>query len=242
MPGKGKALNSVEMKEEHMKEPFYSDGELITQYRQAKDKGEQIGILADFMGMTRETMREKLRDLGCDVPAGKRKNRRGAVVLPFDELRAMELYREGVHDLEIAEALGVPKTRVTAWRQRMRLPGHYGRRKEEGERIVPALVCEQGTAERIATASVRTGLAMTGEAADASRNKGKCPWGATAGARLARTEPETDPLIRPSVRTGAPSPQGEGFGETEAAEEAATGPFPGQTDRQTDRQTARRAA
>ena len=43
---------------------YMTDGEIITDFRQAKDQTAQIEILADQNCVSREQMREKLRELG----------------------------------------------------------------------------------------------------------------------------------------------------------------------------------
>lgn len=128
---------------------YMTDGDIITDFRQAKDKKAQIEILADLNCVSREQMREKLRELGL-LPGGpppKPKPKpepkpepkpkpepepKPAPILPaphkqpparppMDELRAMELFNEGLDDLQIAEALGETKNRVVEWRYRMHL-------------------------------------------------------------------------------------------------------------------------
>ena len=48
----------------------------------------------------------------------------------IDELRAMELYREGLCDLDMAEKLGCSKSRVTAWRKMMRLKANVKKKED----------------------------------------------------------------------------------------------------------------
>lgn len=55
---------------------------------------------------------------------------------PIDELRAMELFRDGLDDVAIAEALDCAKSRVKEWRSRMHLlrpRGGNHRLKEDRE-------------------------------------------------------------------------------------------------------------
>lgn len=130
---------------------YMTDGEIITDFRQAKDPTEQIKILADLNCVSREQMREKLRSLGlldrrggpvsvpppAPEPVGK-----GPHIPPIDELRAMELWREGLDDLAISESLGVPISRVSAWRRRMHLYLPRGgaaqkkKKKEKAEEMI----------------------------------------------------------------------------------------------------------
>lgn len=102
-----------------------SDSEIAAMWRTCKNRNEQANILADLNMKSKAEVLEKLTELGCDlrgVKTPKAKETRGAAPKPpMDELRAMELYREGLDDLAISEALGESKTRVKIWRQRMKL-------------------------------------------------------------------------------------------------------------------------
>ena len=53
--------------------------------------------------------------------------------LKMDREKAMELYRQGKIDREIAEATGVVKETVTNWRKKNGLPANGGRRKKNGQ-------------------------------------------------------------------------------------------------------------
>lgn len=62
---------------------------------------------------------------------------KGGFLPPIDELRAMDLYREGYDDLAMSEALGVTVRRVQNWRLRMglkRVKGHS--KKTKGEEAI----------------------------------------------------------------------------------------------------------
>lgn len=118
---------------------FMPDGDIITDFRQAKDQTAQIEILADQNCVTKAQMREKLRELGLlpgePTPKPESKpepkpepepilptpRKQAPARPPMDELRAMELFNEGLEDLAIAEALGETVTRVKEWRRRTRL-------------------------------------------------------------------------------------------------------------------------
>ena len=109
---------------------YMTDGEIITDFRQAKDQTAQIEILADLNCVSREQMREKLRSLGLldrrggpvtVLPPAPASVGKGPHIPPIDELRAMELFNEGLEDLAIAEVLGETVTRVKEWRRRTRL-------------------------------------------------------------------------------------------------------------------------
>ena len=133
---------------------YMTDGEIITDFRQAKDPTEQIKILADLNCVSREQMREKLRSLGLldrrggpvtVLPPAPASVGKGPRIPPIDELRAMELWREGLDDLAISECLGVPISRVSAWRRRMHLymprGGAAQKKKKEKAKamIIPAI-------------------------------------------------------------------------------------------------------
>lgn len=108
-----------------MKWPM-TDGEITAMFRDAKDKDEQVKILADMNLVTKNQMYNKLKELGCDM-SGIREPRvktGGRVKEPIDELRAMELYNEGLDDLAISESLGCSVSKVSAWRRMMKLPKH----------------------------------------------------------------------------------------------------------------------
>lgn len=42
-------------------------------------------------------------------------------------IRIFDLWREGMHDAQIGEVLGIPKTTVYNWRNAMGIPGNWGR-------------------------------------------------------------------------------------------------------------------
>lgn len=100
-----------------------SDDEIRSMWRTCKNRNEQVNILADLNVVTRAEAVDKLRELGCDM-RGVRTGKRGGAPKkpPMDELRAMELYREGLDDLAISEALGETQNRIKKWRRCMKLP------------------------------------------------------------------------------------------------------------------------
>lgn len=98
-----------------------SDSEILSMWRTCKNRNDQVQILADLNVKTRAEVLDKLRELGCDM-RGVRTRKGGAPKKPpMDELRAMDLYREGLDDLAISEALGESMERVKNWRRRMKL-------------------------------------------------------------------------------------------------------------------------
>lgn len=121
-----------------------TDGEIASMWRTCKDRNEQLNILADLNVKSRVEMLDKLRELGCDLRGVRTGSYGGGAPRkpPIDELRAMQLYRDGLDDLSIAEALGESKKRVVEWRKRMKLkpnratkmkdaPAEEPQRKEE---------------------------------------------------------------------------------------------------------------
>ena len=118
-----------------------SDGEILQRWNNALDKRTHVEILADLNAVSKAEMHEKLVSLGAEglPPMKKRKKPEGTEprkkrepVYKIDELRAMALYREGMCDLELADALGVTKATVCQWRKRMRLEPHLKRRATTG--------------------------------------------------------------------------------------------------------------
>ena len=92
-----------------------TDEEIATSYRQAKNPKHQITVLAELNGTNTVEMRQHMMQIGLLEPD---------VLTPppkdsgIDELRAMELFKEGKTDLDIAEMLGVPISRIQSWRSR----------------------------------------------------------------------------------------------------------------------------
>ena len=85
-----------------------TDGEIAAMWRGCKNRNDQVQILADLNVKTKAEVLDKLRELQCDL-RGVRTGKTGGGAPkkpPMDELRAMSLYRDGLDDLAIAEALG----------------------------------------------------------------------------------------------------------------------------------------
>lgn len=121
-----------------------TDGEIASMWRTCKNRNEQVSILADLNVKSRVEMLGKLRELGCDLRGVRTGSYGGGAPRkpPIDELRAMQLYRDGLDDLSISEALGESKKRVAEWRKRMKMkpnrvmkmkdaPAEEQKRKEE---------------------------------------------------------------------------------------------------------------
>lgn len=97
---------------------IYTDDEIRDSFRKAQDKKAQVRVLAELNGTDVETMGKKLVELGL-IPAPPAPKEP-----PFDEARAMELYNEGLCDLDIAEMLGVSVQTFSIWRRNHNLPSN----------------------------------------------------------------------------------------------------------------------
>lgn len=123
---------------------FMTDGEIITDYRQAKDQKAQVKILAEQNCVSVLEMRLKLSKLGLlsnddsnhqKRQPDKKKHKASSmedlllnvdrkVYGKLDEARAKELYDQGLGDQRIANTLNVAKSTVASWRKRIGLPNH----------------------------------------------------------------------------------------------------------------------
>lgn len=100
-----------------------TDSEIESMWRTCKDRNAQVRILADLNIKTKAEVLDKLRELQCDLRGVRMAKTGGGAPKkpPMDELRAMDLYQDGLDDLAIAEALGETQNRVKDWRRRMKL-------------------------------------------------------------------------------------------------------------------------
>ena len=139
-----------------------SDMEILQRWNNALDKNAHVEILADLNAVSELQMREKLLELGAEgLPElkSKRKKRkqveRAPIPKKMDEQRAMELYREGLCDLDISETLGVSKVTVCKWRNMMRLtPNPQPKRRttlrdEDAMALYKEGLCDLDIAERL---------------------------------------------------------------------------------------------
>lgn len=123
-----------------------TDGEIAAMWRSCKNRNDQVQILADLNVKTKAEVLDKLRELQCDL-RGVRTGKTGGGAPkkpPMDELRAMDLYREGLDDLALTEALGETLNRVKEWRRRMKLKPNQEQKdapaeepKREGKTMEP---------------------------------------------------------------------------------------------------------
>ena len=92
-----------------------SDEEIIVSFKQAKNQKHQVNVLADLNGTNTVEMRQHLVKLGLLAPPAAPSPKSVPVI---DELRAMELFKAGETDLNIAEMLGVSIHTIKGWRKR----------------------------------------------------------------------------------------------------------------------------
>lgn len=148
-------------------------GEIRTSFRLAKDKRNQVEVLADLnqcspyrIALLLDEMDElRQHDLTPDmfsnrfVPVAADKKPKGRAPkrprVVMDEIRAMELYEDGLDDLAMSEALGVGVCRVEEWRKRMHLKTQKRRKKAENvkKETKPAQPVEQAEQSQTATAT-----------------------------------------------------------------------------------------
>lgn len=112
-----------------------TDGEIAAMWRSCKNRNDQVQILADLNVKDRAEVLDKLRELQCDLRGVRTAKTGGGAPKkpPMDELRAMDLYQDGLDDLAIAEALGETQNRVKEWRRRMKLKPNQGHKDAPAE-------------------------------------------------------------------------------------------------------------
>ena len=116
-----------------------SDHEILYEYRHAVNPAAQIKVLAELNAVSVGAMRNKLLDLGAELPAEPTKTPRNLAASAIDHTRAWELYNEGLCDHDMAEALGVSKNTVANWRNQNDLkchrapPGYIQAKKKSAE-------------------------------------------------------------------------------------------------------------
>lgn len=113
-----------------------SDWEIRREYRFAKDKANQIRILADENVVKHVRMWEYLISMGLEVPPLSdvidiRTRRR----IPFKEHVFMDLYNRRLSDAKIAQIMGVSYTCVYQRRHKMGLPANGGGRHPKTQEL-----------------------------------------------------------------------------------------------------------
>lgn len=102
-----------------------SPAEVRERFRRADNKRQIIQVLAELTGSSEAEM---LDFLGIERPKSTAKPPR-----KLDSKKAMELYREGLNDSEIARRLDVSDNSVHLWRRRNGLASHCVRVAENEE-------------------------------------------------------------------------------------------------------------
>lgn len=118
--GKGKqapAIAPVPLKPKGQK-MFMSDAEIQRSMRRCDDRNAQVQILADLNACSRNEMLKHLELIGIDITGLSRRRRAGKI----DDGQALELWKGGATDADMARSLGVTKHAVVEWRQRFDLP------------------------------------------------------------------------------------------------------------------------
>ena len=100
-----------------------SDHEILYEYRHAVNPAAQIKVLAELNAVSVGAMRNKLLDLGAELP-DVTITPRNLTASAIDHARAWELYNLGLCDHDMAEALGVSKNTVANWRNQNDLKCH----------------------------------------------------------------------------------------------------------------------
>lgn len=87
-----------------------TEEDICKEYREAKDRKAQVGILAELNGCSKEKIAEVLESAGIQAEGVNRKKK-----LPED--RMLELYDRGLSDEAIAREIGCSGPTVSKWRR-----------------------------------------------------------------------------------------------------------------------------
>lgn len=87
-----------------------TEADICKEYREAKDRKAQVGILAELNGCTKEKIAEVLESAGIQAEGVSRKKK-----LPED--RMLKLYDWGLNDEAIAREIGCSGPTVSKWRR-----------------------------------------------------------------------------------------------------------------------------
>lgn len=116
-----------------------SDAEIAHSFRTAANQRKQVKVLADLNCCSKKEMEAKLLSLGLSViPPESKTTKADGKPRRFrclDEARAIELYREGMTDLDLAERLGVSMTTIGSWRRQHELPPNESTTSHQGAGI-----------------------------------------------------------------------------------------------------------
>lgn len=97
-----------------------SDNEIRSLFTGAKNQKAEVKILAELNNVPSQTMVEKLRELGFEVPDPPKAKEKllGSKDVLFDEAEVGKLMAEGRTDQEIAASVGVSERILTEWRRK----------------------------------------------------------------------------------------------------------------------------
>ena len=193
-----------------------TSSEIVSSYRQSLNHREQITILADLNSCAPATIVEVLKQAGVELPSGFKPPKYHPIPQAqyrIDELRAMELYKDGMCDLDIAEQLGCTRTGVANWRKRMHLKAHYPKRtpRKPGQMSLPVSPEEETPPDAVVAPEARPS-AVPGKDAGYNAVSGHRPVSAKVLAAvlnpLAGLQPEAAvlvdgvPVIRLEITSG----------------------------------------
>lgn len=99
---------------------YMDEGEIVRDFLQAKDRKAQVEILAQRNLISESDVLAVLARNGVDVKDCKSENP-----------KFMRLYKEGLSDPKMAEALGVSCDTVRRWRRRNGLPNNFRRTAQQ---------------------------------------------------------------------------------------------------------------
>lgn len=117
---------------------IYSDNYNKKSYLESANKHEQIKILAQLNAVTVKDMIVYLKSLGIEHKTIKH-NTNGRK-RKWDTAKALELYKQGKFDEEIAEMVGISVNSIRKWREIEKLKSNKVYREESILEQIPILV------------------------------------------------------------------------------------------------------
>lgn len=150
-----------------------TDSEIRAEYNTAKSKRKQIGVLADLNGCSHDEMIAKLKELGCEIPPAPERKKRPYGKL--DQAKAMELYKTGMSQREMAKELGVAQSTVRSWLYRERLLESM-QPKEEPAPALKADLLKYAKKDGYMCSSCGTEFTVLSGGKDETKEIRCCPW------------------------------------------------------------------